>query len=67
MDKITVKYGMLKKIMKQLKQMNFKDNDEVSFEFLIGSCFPDVYNNIKEEMKRQHAMGYAEGLKDSKN
>lgn len=47
MDKITVKYGMLKKIIKQLKQMNFKDNDEVSFEFLIGSCFPDVYNNIK--------------------
>ena len=67
MDKITVPYGKLKKIMKQLKQMNFQDKDEVSFEFIIGSCFPDIYNNIQEEMRRQHAMGYAEGLKNSKN
>lgn len=63
MDKITVTYGKLKKIMKQLRQMNFQDDDEVSFEFIIGSCFPDIYNNIQEEMRRQHAMGYAEGLK----
>lgn len=67
MDKITVTYGKLKKIMKQLRQMNFQDDDEVSFEFIIGSCFPDIYNNIQEEMRRQHAMGYAEGLKKSKN
>jgi len=67
MDKITVTYGKLKKIMKQLRQMNFQDSDEVSFEFIIGSCFPDIYNNIQEEMRRQHAMGYAEGLKNSKN
>lgn len=67
MDKITVTYGKLKKIMKQLRQMNFQDSDEVSFEFIIGSCFPDIYNNIQEEMRRQHAMGYAEGLKKGKN
>ena len=67
MDKITVTYGKLKKIMKQLRQMNFQDDDEVSFEFIIGSCFPDIYNNIQEEMRRQHAMGYAEGLKKDKN
>jgi hypothetical protein len=67
MDKITVTYGKLKKIMKQLRQMNFQDSDEVSFEFIIGSCFPDIYNNIQEEMRRQHAMGYAEGLKKDKN
>lgn len=67
MDKITVTYGKLKKIMKQLRQMNFQDSDEVSFEFIIGSCFPDIYNNIQEEMRRQHAMGYAEGLKSNKN
>lgn len=67
MDKITVTYGKLKKIMKQLRQMNFQDSDEVSFEFIIGSCFPDIYNNIQEEMRRQHAMGYAEGLKSGKD
>ena len=67
MDKITVTYGKLKKIMKQLRQMNFQDSDEVSFEFIIGSCFTDIYNNIQEEIRRQHAMGYAEGLKNSKN
>jgi len=59
--RITVSFEKLEKIYKRLKKDKVK---EVSFEFLVGSCFPHIMHNIKEEMKRQYTMGYAEGLKD---
>lgn len=62
MDELKVKTDFLAKILKELKNRKV---DEVSFEFLIGSCFPTVMDNIKNEMRRQHAMGYAEGLRGS--
>ncbi len=60
MDELTVKTEFLNKLLKELKK---RDVEEVSFEFLIGSCFPTVMDNIKNEMRKQHAMGYAEGLR----
>lgn len=41
-----------------------KKIEEVSFEFLVGSCFPKALENIKEEMRRQYTLGYTEGLKE---
>ena len=61
MDKITTKMETLTKVYKILKKNNI---EEVSFEFLVGSCFPNVMDNIKEEMRRQYTMGYMEGQKD---
>ena len=61
MDKITTKMETLTKVYIILKKNNIK---EVSFEFLVGSCFPNVMDNIKEEMRRQYTMGYVEGQKD---
>lgn len=69
MDDITVKYGTLKKIMKAIEKTNPTDNFEVTFEFLIGSCFPDILNNIKTEIHKQYTKGYVDGkreLKESK-
>lgn len=63
MDKITVDIEKLGKIYKAAKKIGMK---EVSFEYLIGSCFPKAYQNIKEELRRQYTMGYAEGQKDKK-
>ena len=60
MDKITVSREKFNKVCEIIKKQKLK---EISFEFLVGSCFPDIMNNIKEEMRRQHAQGYAEGLK----
>lgn len=60
MDKITVSREKFNKVYEIIKKQKLK---EISFEFLVGSCFPDVMNNIKEEMRRQHAQGYTEGLK----
>ena len=62
MNELKVEVAFLDKIVKQLKKDKVK---EVSFEFLVGSCFPNVLENIKTELRRQHALGYAEGLKES--
>ena len=61
MENITVKFETLEKIYKILKKQTVK---EVTFEFIVGSCFPDVMNNIKEEMRRQYTLGYIEGQKE---
>ena len=62
MNKLVVERKKIEKICKSLKERKV---EEVSFEFLIGSCFPHALDNIKEEMRRQHALGYAEGIKEN--
>ena len=63
-DDFTVAAKKLHKINKIVKEKNMK---EVSFEFLVGSCFPKALENIKAEMRRQYTLGYSEGLKEGKN
>lgn len=60
MEQITVDIKVLKRMCKTLEKEGIT---EVSFEFLVGSCFPHIMDNIKEELRKQHAMGYAEGLR----
>lgn len=43
-----------------------KEIEEISFEFIVGSLFPNVMNNIKEEMRRQYTLGFAAGQKEEK-
>ena len=62
-DDLKVDAKKLHKIDKIVKNTNMK---EVSFEFLIGSCFPKALQNIKEEMRRQYTLGYTEGLRENK-
>ena len=62
MNELKVEVAFLDKIVKQLKKDKIK---EINFEFLVGSCFPNALENIKAELRRQHALGYAEGLKES--
>ena len=64
MNSLTVEVKTLNKMVKTLKDNNIK---EVSFEFLIGSCFPNALENIKTELRKQYTKGYAEGLKERSN
>ena len=66
MNDITVKYGTLKRIMERLEKTNLNDESEITFEFLVGSCFPDILNNIKAEIRKQYTKGYIEGKRESK-
>ena len=63
MEKITIKTETLDKVYKAVKKHKM---NEVSFEFLVGSCFPNILNNIKEEMRRQYTLGYIDGQKSIK-
>ncbi len=63
MDSITVTYGKLKKIIQALENMELNDDSEVAFEYIVGSCFPDIFKNIKTELHTQYTKGYMEGLK----
>ena len=60
-DDLKIDIDKFNKIVKAIKKSEMK---EVSFEFLIGSCFPKAMNNITEEMRRQYTLGYTTGLKE---
>ena len=60
---LVIEYKKFKKVYQAIKDHNIK---EISFEFLVGSCFPNALQNIKEEMRRQYTLGYTEGLKERK-
>ena len=55
-----------KKLHSMVKKLKKNDIEEVSFEFLMASCFPKVFYNIKEEMRAQYTQGYVAGLEDNK-
>lgn len=61
MEHITVTREIFDKVAKAIQKNNMK---EITFEFIVGSCFPDIMNNIKEEMRRQYTLGYVEGQKE---
>lgn len=60
-DDLMVEAKTLDRINEIIKN---KKIEKVSFEFLVGSCFPKAMQNIKEEMRRQYTLGYTEGLKE---
>ena len=63
-DDLKIDIEKFNKIVKAIRKNNMK---EVSFEFLVGSCFPKALQNIKEEMRHQYTLGFIEGRKDAKN
>lgn len=37
----------------------------LTFELVVGSLFPVCYKNVREEMRRQHALGYKAGMEEA--
>lgn len=66
-NNLTCSFKKLKKIVNHLKRAGMTNSSEIHFEFLVGSCFPNVLENIKAEMMNQHSKGYAEGYEEGKN
>ena len=64
MDKITVPFEDFEHLYKIAKKGKLK---ELRFELVVGSLFPDIMDNIKEEMRRQYTLGYIEGQKEVKD
>lgn len=64
MEHITVETAFLRKMVEMLER---REESQATFEFLVGSCFPDIMNNIKDEMRRQYTLGYIQGKKETEN
>lgn len=63
----TVKLSRIKAAIKQIEEHYENaperiDDIEVTFEYLVGSFFPKIIDNINAEMSRQHTLGFIEGV-----
>lgn len=59
----TVKYSHFKKCLRALErdfegQPKVLDNIDISFEYVIGSLFPNILSNIQDEMSNQYIKGF---------
>ena len=63
----SVKLSILKKAIKQIEQRIAPEKDcEISFEFIIGSFFPKIMDNIKQEFTRNYLEGYKAAKEEDK-
>ena len=60
-DKITVPIERVDKMYQILKDSGV---EEASFEYIIGSCFPQAFENIKTKIRESYTQGYLDGLND---
>ena len=59
----TVSFGRLKNLVDHLERDKIKEDEEISFEFVVANCFPLIYDNIKQEMTKKYIEGFSEGVK----
>ena len=67
----TVKLSTVKAAIAQIEEHYQEcperlEDVEVTFEYLIGSFFPKIVENINETMNKQYTLGYIQGLSDGK-
>jgi hypothetical protein len=57
---------LVERIKKDYEGVNtFSEEIMLPFEFIIGSLFPNSYNNIKDAMAQQYIEGYQAGLAEN--
>jgi hypothetical protein len=66
-----IKLSRIKHIIESVEKHFQEEPDriediELSFEFIIGSLYPDVYKNIMDTLNSEHTRGYIQGYKDAK-
>lgn len=67
----SVKLSVVKAAIAQIEQHYIEhperlEDVEVTFEYLIGSFFPRIVDNINIQMNHQYTAGYLQGLADAK-
>ena len=67
----TVKFSKLKKVINSLEEHPITkdrlEDLEVSFEFIIGSLFPDILENIKDKITNSYIEGYLAAKQEMEN
>ena len=63
----SVKLSTLKRAIKQIeKQIAPQKDCDVSFEYIIGSFFPTIMDNIKTEFTKNYLEGYKAAKEEDK-
>lgn len=52
------KLSKIKKLIAQVEKISDVENPTLSFEFLIGSLYPEVYGNVQETIRYARTQGY---------
>lgn len=65
----TVKLAKVKAAIKQIEEHyteypDMIDNIDITFEYLVGSFFPTILENIDNELNKQYTKGYMQGLQE---
>lgn len=55
------KLSKIKKLIAQVEKISDVDDPTLSFEFLIGSLYPEVYGNVQETIRYARTQGYIDG------
>ena len=62
-DKTT--YGRLKRMLESLeKTLGPRMDMELTFEYVVGSLFPNAYSNVQQAITDAHMEGYLQALED---
>ena len=66
-----VKLSKVKAAIKQIED-HYQDcperleDVEITFEYLVGSFFPKIIDNIQKEMNKQYTLGYLQRVNEEK-
>lgn len=66
-----VKLSKVKAAIKQIEE-HYQDcperleDIEITFEYLVGSFFPKIVENIQKEMNKQYTLGYLQRVNEEK-
>ena len=58
----------VKKVINSINTFDKPDEEVlINFEYLMGSCFPSMFQNVLDKIKKERTIGYIEGVADSKD
>ena len=59
------KLSKIKKLIAQVEKISNVEDPTLSFEFLIGSLYPEVYGNVQETIRYARTQGYIDASLDA--
>ena len=59
------KLSKIKKLIAQVEKISDVEDPTLSFEFLIGSLYPEVYGNVQETIRYARTQGYIDACLDA--
>ena len=59
------KLSRVQKVLDNIRAANIIEEDpDVTFEYLVGSCFPTIFQNVQSALNEEYTLGYMEGYQD---